>query len=63
MEQKGKKTHGHGQQCGKCRGDGDIKGLNGNGKNTIKIKLHIWLTCSIQKNFKREIIISYTMLY
>ena len=24
-EQKGKMTHGHGQQCGDCRG-GDVKG-------------------------------------
>ena len=32
MEQKGKKTHGHGQQCGDCWGQGAIRGLNGNGK-------------------------------
>ena len=38
IEQKGKKTHGHGQQCGDCRGQGCVRGLNGNGKNTIKIK-------------------------
>ena len=36
IEQKGKKTHGHGQQCGDCRWGGGIRGLNGN-KNTIKI--------------------------
>ena len=35
-EQKGKRTHGHGQQCGDCWGQEGISGLNGNGKNTIK---------------------------
>ena len=38
IEQKGKRTHGHGQQCGDCGGWGGIRGLNGNVKNTIKIK-------------------------
>ena len=39
IEQKGKKTHGHGHQCGGCQGEGGIKGLNDDGKkNTIKIK-------------------------
>ena len=38
IEQKGKRTHGHGYQCGHCRGEGGIRGLNGDGKNTIKIK-------------------------
>ena len=38
MEQKGKRTHGHGQQCSHCWGEGSIRGLNGNGKNIIKIK-------------------------
>ena len=33
--EKGKRTHGHGQQCGDCRGEGSIEDLNGNGKNTI----------------------------
>ena len=37
--QKGKRTHGYGQYCGDCWGKGSIRGLNGNGKNTIKIKL------------------------
>ena len=34
IEQKGKRTHGHGQQCGDCwgAGRGDIRGLNGNEK-------------------------------
>ena len=42
IEQKGKSTHGHGQQCGDCRGwrvvevEEGIRGINGNVKNTIK---------------------------
>ena len=36
IEQKRKKTHGHGQQCGNCQGEGSIKGLNGNGKKYKK---------------------------
>ena len=39
FEQKGKRTHGHGQPCGDCWGEGSIRGLNGNGKYTIKVKL------------------------
>ena len=39
IEPKGKRTHGHGQQCGDCWGERNIRGLNGSGKNTIKIKL------------------------
>ena len=31
IEQKGKRTHGHGQQCGDCRGQ-SVKGIDGNGK-------------------------------
>ena len=31
-EQKGKRTHGHGQQCGDCWGERGIGGLYGNGK-------------------------------
>ena len=38
IEQKGKRTHGRGQQWGHGWGKGRIRGLNGNGKNTIKIK-------------------------
>ena len=38
VEEKGKRTHGHRQQCGDCWAEGVIRGLNGNGKNTIKIK-------------------------
>ena len=36
-EQKGKRTHGNGQQWWFPRG-GHIRGVNGNGKNIIKIK-------------------------
>ena len=39
IEQKGKRTHGHGQQSGDCWRVRGTKGLNGNGKNTMKIKL------------------------
>ena len=36
-EQKGKRTRGHGQKCGDYGGGWEgIRGLNGNGKNTIK---------------------------
>ena len=35
IEVKGKRTHGHRQQCGDCWGR-DIRGLSGNGKNKIK---------------------------
>ena len=38
MEEKGERTHGHGQQCGDCWEMGNIWGLNGNGTNIIKIK-------------------------
>ena len=31
-EQKGKRTGGHGQQCGDCWGEGGRRGLNGNEK-------------------------------
>ena len=32
IEQKGKRTHGHRQQCGDCWGEVGIRGLIGNGK-------------------------------
>ena len=32
FEQKVKRTHGHGPQCGDCRGEEGIRGLNGNGR-------------------------------
>ena len=28
----GKRTYGHGQQCGVCWGERGLRGLNGNGK-------------------------------
>ena len=37
IEQKRKRTHGHRQQCVDGWGQWGIKGLNGNGKNIIKI--------------------------
>ena len=30
--------HGHGKQCYDCWGKGGTRGLNSNGKNTIRIK-------------------------
>ena len=39
IEQKGKRTHGCGQQCGNCGGEMGIRGTNGNGNNIIKNKL------------------------
>ena len=36
MKQKGRRTHGHRQQCSDCKGAGGIRGLYSNGKNTIK---------------------------
>ena len=35
IEQKGKRTHGHGQQCGDCGGEVGIRGLNGNMKKKL----------------------------
>ena len=32
IEQNGKRTHGHGQQCGDCWGEGYIKGQDDNGR-------------------------------
>ena len=31
IEQRGKRTYGHGQQCGDCWGEEIIRGLSGNG--------------------------------
>ena len=36
-EQKGKRTQGHGQAAGDGWGQGGIRGLNGNGKNIIRL--------------------------
>ena len=35
-EQKGKRTHGHGQQCRDCWGEEYTRGLSGNGKKYNK---------------------------
>ena len=35
-EQKGKRTHEHGQQCGDCWEERDIRGLKGNVKKHSK---------------------------
>ena len=56
-EQKGTRTQGHGQQCGDCCGGEKvgIRGLNGNGKNTIKIKsyqLYSLIKCTFVKIIK-----------
>ena len=48
IKQKGKRTHGHGQQCGDCWGARSIKGLNGNGKK-IQQRLN-FKKKKIQKN-------------
>ena len=45
FEQKGKRTHGHGQQCGDCWEEEGIRGLNGNGKIQQSLNL---------KNFKMK---------
>ena len=36
MSKKRKRIHGHGQQWGDCVGEGSLRVLNSNGKNTIK---------------------------
>ena len=38
-EQKGKRTHGHGQQHGNYNRLEGIRGINGNGKIQLKIKI------------------------
>ena len=43
IEQKCKRTCGCGQQCCDCWGKGDIRGINGDGKNAIKIKFLKWI--------------------
>ena len=56
IEQKGKRTHGHAQQCVDFWGEDGIGGLNGNGNNTIKIKLKngqkVWIAISPKKIYK-----------
>ena len=50
----GKSTHGHGQQCGDCWGEEGIRRLNGNGKNTIKIKSEKKINLKIKNLLKRK---------
>ena len=42
IEQKGKRTHGHGRQCDDCRREGGMRRINGNGRQLkdfiVKIK-------------------------
>ena len=57
-EQKGKRSHGGGQQCGDCRGKRSISGLNGNGKEYNKIKLKIKKIKSHRKLQKMNTFIS-----
>ena len=49
-QKKGKRTHGHGQQCGDCWEEEGVRRLNGNRKNT-KIKHKIYLTFFKLLNF------------
>ena len=54
IEQKRKRTHGHGQQGGDCSGERDTRGLNGNVKNTIKIIKKRILICQQLGNHKND---------
>ena len=36
IEQKGRRIHGHGQQCGDCWGEAGIRGLDDNGEKYNK---------------------------
>ena len=58
IEQKGTRTHGHGQQCGDSWEEWSIMRLNGNGKYIYiyiydkdyilkKIKCRVWITKDI----------------
>ena len=40
IEQKGKRTHGHGQQYDDSWEEGHVRGLNGNGKKYNKDKIN-----------------------
>ena len=53
IEQKGKRTHGHGQQCGDWWGEGDIRGLNSNEK--IQQRLYIYKIKKKENNNKKKI--------
>ena len=41
IEQKGKRTQVQGQRCGDEGGEGNVRGLNSNGKNTVKMFLKV----------------------
>ena len=45
IDRKRKRTHGHGQQHGDCRGEEHIRGLNGNGKKYNKNKIILTTLC------------------
>ena len=48
-------THGHGQQCSDMCREAGMRRLNGNGKNTIKIKIkykEIFIKQKKKKNSK-----------
>ena len=47
IEQKGKRTREHGQQCGGCWGQESLRGLNSNGKNIIQFFFKLALKCLI----------------
>ena len=47
---KRERTHGHGQQCGDCRVERSIRGINNNGKKYIYIYKRIF-TFSLAKVF------------
>ena len=38
IEQRGESPHEHEEQCGDCRSQGVIRGINGNGKMQLKSK-------------------------
>ena len=41
IEEKEKRTHGHGQQCGDCWGRACMKGLSGNGNIQCRLNKKI----------------------
>ena len=51
-EQKGRRTHEHGQQRGDCWEEVDIRGLNGKGKNTILIHSYVEYNEQTEKQAK-----------
>ena len=71
MSIKEKRTHGHGQQCGDCWGEGNIGGLSGNVKQYNKKKKRKPQIYKVGKTMKPNIllitakqeILVYQMLY